>query len=410
MNATSKRKESKLWTLIYIGFFLSFLILVGLLTVRLIEQPSHNIADITIFFPLVLIFVIIVMSLALLFIFGRGVDGNQIKLIIYFTLLICVAGLSWSLRGVWGHETGTFVWGTLLCSILMLENRRDHWIYFIFFANLGLAIGANLPFANYPFIPRLLHFATWGMLGMFFAAFGRYFFYKNEFESKEDFKEFHIKVSIAGFIGLALGITFASALNINPGWTAGWLGGYVTGGFYGLILGIFLYYNNKNYEEEITLPEFQQLDQNFIKPETKFKRFLKIVMYITLFGYVPVAGFLNVANYYYSELQYPEFPALLIFILCIIYIVVVIVIIFRYSSKLGNKDNFKLELLYLFILTLWLSSFSAILRHDIGKAPDLIYIIQSFEFELSIVIFSLISSVLFIIYLLIDKSIEKRED
>lgn len=414
MNSIEDRlNKSKIWTILYIAFILSFIALIVLLTERVIEEGSHEVEDITIILSLVIVFLIIVFSLGLLLLFWGAENRQQllikIKYIIFISLLICVSGLGWSLRGVWGHETGTLVWGTLLFSILMLENKRDHWITLIFFAILGLSIGANLPFANYPFIPRLLLFATWGMLGCFTAAFGRYVFYGKRFKTQEDLKKFHIEISLLGFLGLAIGITFASAFYLDEGWMPGWIGGYVTGIFYGIILGIYLYYNNKKYKEELETSEFLSLYNNIVEPSSKPSKFLKFLFYLTILGVVPVIGIINAAGYNYEELGYKEFPLLLMIALGAVYIIIALILILKFFNKLGKLENKYIELSLIFLPTLWLSSIGAILRHNTGQFPDLFYIITSFEFELSVVYFTILASILFGLYLLINRLIEKRK-
>lgn len=256
----SEKNESKLGSILYVSFIGMVFVLLILFTERLITEPSHDLEDTTIFYPLTLIFLIVLFFVASFYLFGLKAESRTIKtkvrLIMYFTLVIIVGGLSWSLRGVWGHQTGTLVWGTLIFSVLMLENDRDNHIFVLFFANIGLALGAMLPFSNYPFFLRLIHFAFWGLLGTFFGALGRYFFFRNKFESNEPFRSFHMKASGAGFVGLGIGITLASALYIDEGWFPGWAGGYVTGSIYAIVVAVFLYRNDKKYSDEIEIPDF----------------------------------------------------------------------------------------------------------------------------------------------------------
>ena len=83
------------------------------------------------------------------------------------------------------------------------------------------------------------------------------------------------------------------------------------------------------------MQEFLQLFYAFVEPDSRFKKFIKIAMYITLFGYVPVAGLLNIGDYYYNELGYKEFPFYLIIALSIIYFAIIAVLVLKYSNKLG---------------------------------------------------------------------------
>ena len=410
MPTVNQSNDSKTRKLLHATFVISFIILVLLLTQRLIAYPSQDIEDVTIFFYLVIIVLILVFYVALILLYGEKKQRLiKIKHIVYVALLTSVSGLSWSLRGVWGHETGALVWGTLLFSVLMLENKRDHWILLIFFAILGLSIGANLPFATYPFIPRLLHFASWGMLGCFFAAFGRYVFHAKKFKSQEDFKTFHVQFSIAGFLGMAFGITLASALYINEGWTPAWIGGYVTGIFYGLITCIYLHYNNKQFHEETDSPEFLGLYANIVEPKSTRSKISKFVFYLMIMGVVPVIGTINAAIYNYVELGYTEISFLIMISLCGVYVIIAILLISKFFTRLGKINNKNLELAIIFLPTLWLSSISAMLRRDTGQAPDLIHVILSFEFERSVLYICIISSLLFVMYLLLTHVIENKE-
>lgn len=415
MSKESTSKGSKSSTILYLLFIIAFLCLFGFLNLRLIDYPSQNVEDITIYFYLVLIILILVFSIGLVFIYGKVTNKSQLisKLndLTYWVLLICIGGLSWSLRGIWGHQTGTLVWGTLVGSVLMLKNRRDNYLLFIFFLNLGLALGAMMPFATYPFIPRFVLFGFWGMLGTFFAVFGRYLFYGRRFNSQENIKEFHIKFTLIGFIGLGLGITFANAFQIDEGWISGWLGGYITGGFFSAIVGYFLHLNNKKFSEEIESPEFLKLYVDVTESKSNLERFIKICIYCALFCYVPIAGFLNIGDYYFNELGYSDFPFYLIIIISVIYFAIGAIFIIKYSNKLGKIDNKNIELLILFLVTLWPSSLSAILRNSsVTGLPDFAQIIVSYEFERSVLCFALISTFLFLLYLLITRSLTGKEE
>ena len=82
MNKKLKSEDSKFWTLIYFSFVISFVILVIIFTERLIEEPSHDIADITIYYSMAIIFLAFVFSLALFYLYGLWIVYG-IKVILF---------------------------------------------------------------------------------------------------------------------------------------------------------------------------------------------------------------------------------------------------------------------------------------------------------------------------------------
>lgn len=232
--------------LLFTAFIISFVISFAFVLIRMIDYPERDIDHITINFYLVLSSLILTLFTGLLLVYSNQLKkdkiGSTLTDLLYLVIVVFGGGLAWSTRGIWGHQTGTVFFGGVISLILVIKFEKIDFVYFILFQIIAFSLGAMIPFACYPIIPRILAFGIWGSLGGFFAGFSFMFDGKGNSVLKSLSEEKKIllikiivKLTFIGFVALSMGTAFWAAISHNSNWIDGAFGGFVAGGGFGLI-------------------------------------------------------------------------------------------------------------------------------------------------------------------------------
>ncbi|MHA1794221.1 MAG: hypothetical protein ACTSVI_16380 [Promethearchaeota archaeon] len=416
------------------AFIFSFILAAAFVMNRMIDYPAATPEYLTINFYLVVISLGFALMFGIIFVswdylsskkkFIRAIDES-----IFYILLVLGSGLAWSLRGVWGHQTGTAVFGSIVSLIIAVKLPKIDMVYFLFLQVFAFSIGAMIPFATYPVIPRVVAFGIWGGLGGLFAGITLIF----DSEGKKisftpGQKQFYFKsiitLSFTGFIALSLGVVLWQGLTANSGWFDPALGGFFSGGVFGVIyyqgikrchvrlinaIGENTRENSMHDAHSKDMPardrhvktDNTQVDnagKNYPagKDENKarFGSYIRHIIWLVIYMVIPVVTIINTLDY--LNLERSRDVPLMPFIIGIVAWECLLLLLAAFK-KLSPRVHVKAQLIILFLLITWTSSLSAILRNDVvfDEIPILWKLISNSMFERLVFFFAIMVSILF---------------
>ncbi|MHA1680440.1 MAG: hypothetical protein ACTSUE_05490 [Promethearchaeota archaeon] len=413
--------------IIFFLFLASFFIAAYFVMDRLVGYPVGTPDTITINFYLVSFFLVLAFIFGGLYVFYEKISDKRraIQLAreaLFYALLISGSGLAWSLRGIWGHQTGTIVFGGIVSLIIAPRLTKIDKTYFIFFQLLAFSIGAMIPFATYPIIPRIFGFGIWGALGGIFAGMTLGFDEKGRryrFSSEQVilYRKAIVKLTFFGFIALSSGIVIWSGLTSMAGWFSPELGGFFCGGIFGLVYYPAIKTCHKNLFERnsvVPIPSgragnkhdendgHQDLDKATPKKRrgrSLFRNFLWIFNYAIF----PVITVVSTIDYLYFERGYTEIPIMLIFSVILIWEIAVVIL--GLSKKIGPDRDVKKQLVVLFLTLIWISSLSAILRNVaiFSGLSQFWALVAGLPFERDVLFITITLTILYPIYMREDQ-------
>lgn len=298
----------------------------------------------------------------------------------YFVVVALVGALGWPIRGVWGHQAGALVWGTLLFPVLTFPSPRDHPVPATVCGCVGLGVGAMIPFACYPVIPRVVVFATWGLLGGVAFPLGRWLVNPEQVARRPAaLARAFVRHGWAGFAGMGLGTLLENGLYRDPGWLPGWFGGVVPGACYGLALAWTL--SREKAREKARDASNRATAEFTLAGKTTLAGKLAVgTCYFFAVSVMPVMGPANTLNYYALELGVVSAATWVGLVLLVTYAGGSMALLGRFRHGLGRSTTRRREVGGIFLLVAWPAIFSAILRHPVDGLPAL-DVVLTYGFE-----------------------------
>ncbi|MHA1732397.1 MAG: hypothetical protein ACTSU5_10650 [Promethearchaeota archaeon] len=406
--------------------FAAFLALLAALNVtlyfRLVEYPSSSVGDIEPAFW-VAISLLGAIGVALLALFrprvgsgrspgrvgehpvgdsaGSGTPGRGSP--IHWVLLALAGALGWSLRGVWGHQTGAVFWGCTVFPVVFLSPRADkgEGLASTLTGTAGLALGAMFKFATYPVVPRLVVFSIWGMTGGVFLGFGRWLHEWASLGASERGRgvaKYSARLGAFGFLGMALGLLLERGLYSDAGWLPGWSGGWLTGAAYALCVGYAVRTSpparpgprHGGAGVAVGSVAVGGVAVRGVEGEGAGGDFLGAVSLVVLVSVAPVIPVFGTIAYLTTELGTSPVPAWEV-AACISWVLASVPVVLKFRGVLfGTRARATLAATSL--ASLWPGTLAAIWRHAVEGRPDF-WAALHYQFELASLVLAVVCTV-----------------